>query len=241
MSVKIINSKFKKLIVSGCSFTHNRLGPSHAWANLLADWAGMEIVNLASPGAGNGHIANSLVLYLEKNTPDPLTTLVMAMWSGLNRFDLIVDNNKCGETWALDYYYDQFNRHTVAHHTQLNQQINNIKSNKTMTLEGWLNFNMLTNYLNLKNYNYRYTTFTDILNKGNQSGNVNFLKELATLKLTLDCKNWILINNLDPLGEFALYHNEEIPNDGHPTLNGHERWVKEKLIPKLIDENILYQ
>ena len=94
MTTQIVNSKFKKLVVSGCSFTHNNHHDKCAWANLLADWSGMTIVNLATPGAGNEHIANSLILYLEKNKLDPSNTLVMAMWSGIDRNDLIVSRKK---------------------------------------------------------------------------------------------------------------------------------------------------
>ena len=56
----------------------------------------------------------------------------------------------------------------------------------------------------------------------------------------MDLTNWILTKEIDSLGEFAIYHNELIPNDGHPTLNAHERWTREKLIPTLLQQKILY-
>ena len=85
-------SKFKYLVVSGCSFTHNNHQESHCvWANTLAVWTNMTINNLAIPGAGNTHIKNSVILHLEKNKPNPADTLVLVMWSGPERIDWITE------------------------------------------------------------------------------------------------------------------------------------------------------
>ena len=247
MSTKIINSKFKKLIVSGCSFTHNNHSESCAWANLLADWSGMEIVNLATPGAGNGHISDSIILYLERNKPDPTETLVMTMWSGIDRTDFIVSRKKYKEKTKYNFesFYDSFTEHYMVGGIHWNQQAipntllvkeyNSLQDEKSLSLRAWLTFNKLTNYLSVNNYVYRYTTFEDILNKGR----INFLKELSSLDLTLDLKNWILINGKDSLGGFTLYHNKRLPVDEHPTLEGQEQWVKEQLIPTLVNQGIL--
>jgi len=251
MTTQIVNSKFKKLVVSGCSFTHNNHHDKCAWANLLADWSGMTIVNLATPGAGNEHIANSLILYLEKNKLDPSNTLVMAMWSGIDRNDLIVSRKKykIKTKHNTESYYDQFTEHFMLGGVYWNkeaipknslvQEYNSMQDEKSLSMKSWLNFDKLTNYLTVKNYTYRYTTFTDILKNGSNSGNINFLKELSTLDLSLNLDNWILTDKTDSLGEFTLYHDERIPGDGHPTVVGQERWVKEKLIPLLINQGIL--
>jgi len=247
MSLKIFESKFKKLIVSGCSFTHNNHTESCAWANLLADWTGMEIVNLATPGAGNGHIADSLILYLERNQPDPEDTLIMAMWSEIDRSDFIVSRNKYQRKTKLhsESFYDEYTEHYMAGgihwnpaaipDTALVREYNALQDEKSLSLRAWLNFNRLTNYLTINNYEYRYTTLEDIF----YQKRISFLKELARLDLVLDLTNWILITGKESLGGFTVYHNERLPIDGHPTLNGHERWVKERLIPALVTEGIL--
>lgn len=79
----------KQLVVSGCSFTANNHATSCAWANFLADACGADCVNLARDGAGNEHIARSVILYLEQHRPDPAHTLVLVMWSGVDRLDLL--------------------------------------------------------------------------------------------------------------------------------------------------------
>lgn len=252
MSIKIVESKFKKLVVSGCSFTYNNHYTSCAWANLLADWAGMELVNLAIPGAGNSHIATSLILYLERYRPDPKDTLVMAMWSGIDRADFVVSREKYSQKpkHNREHFYDKFTQHYMVGGFnwaksnipagRLTTEYHDLQDNKSAAVKSWLDFGMLTNYLNAKSYNFRYTGFLDILH-GKGLDDINLLDELDILNLSLDQTNWILTQGKDPLGEYATYLDELYPNDRHPTRIGQERWVKEKLIPALIRSNILTQ
>lgn len=236
-------SKFKKLIVSGCSFTHNRIESSCTWANLLADLTGMEIVNLANSGAGNGHIANSLIMYLSRVKPDVDSTLIMTMWSGIDRTDWIVKQCKSIQHFNYKFLYDNYTEHYLVGAPQWGSKefknYFNLQSDKSFSVQSWLHFEALTNFLKFQKYTYRYTTFNDIL-YGNGMSNINFLKQITELDLSMDLTNWILTKEIDSLGEFAIYHNELIPNDGHPTLNAHERWTREKLIPTLLQQKILY-
>ena len=76
-------TRFRHLVTSGCSFTSNRTSTDnapYAWPDMLADWCGLKIHNLAVPGAGNDHVAHSLILYLEKANLDPAETLVLPMY-----------------------------------------------------------------------------------------------------------------------------------------------------------------
>ena len=88
-----INSRYKHLVVSGCSFTYEPMNEWYpfAWPSLLAEFTGMTIDNLAIPGAGNDHISKSLILFLEKKNYNPKDTLVLVMWSGITRIDWICD------------------------------------------------------------------------------------------------------------------------------------------------------
>ena len=80
-------SKKKKLIISGCSYTHNyaktqMLEEFPIWGELLADQLDMELINLSRCGFGNRAIYTTLVekMIVEKNVG-----FVVAMWSEFQR------------------------------------------------------------------------------------------------------------------------------------------------------------
>lgn len=242
-----MKSKYKHLVVSGCSFTANNHESSCCWANILADRTGMSIVNLAVDAAGNSHVANSLVLYLERNKPDPTTTLVLPMWTSVLRTDFITDCNihNIVPEPVRRFSYDDFNQlYSICEVEEKNyyglwaKTYKQTQSTKSLSLQSWLEINKLTNYLQKKNYNFKYLTYRNIL-YGTGLSKVKFLNELKTLDLYIDLSNWLLTDNKDPLGEFAVYHNLLCSDQRHPSLQGHENWVEQKLIPVLLQENIL--
>lgn len=244
MTVQIVKSRFKNLIVSGCSYTYNNSDSSYAWANLLADWAGLTVVNLAVPGAGNTHIANSIILYLEQHRPDPADTLVMAMWSGPDRADFIVDSTRHIEKYNVPFSYDNHSEFymvgslhwdaPVTQNNEFNLHYLNLQSKKSLALQSWLNFNNLTNYLKVNGYEYRYTTFRDILyNQGR--GAFSLIDELD---LKLDLTNWILCDERTSLDGYAIYNNQLLA-DSHPAREAQEGWTKELLIPKLLAQGLV--
>lgn len=240
-------SHYKTLIVSGCSFTANNHESSCCWANILAERTGMDIVNLAVDAAGNSHVANSLVLFLERNKPDPGTTLVLPMWTSVLRTDFITDRST--HTIIPEpvrrFNYDDFNQlYSICEVEEKNyygswaKTYKQTQSVKSLSLQSWIEINKLTNYLQQKNYNFKYLTYENIL-YGTGISKVNFLDELKNLDLHIDLSNWLLINNKDPLGEFSVYHDQLCSDQKHPSLEGHENWLEQKLIPALIQENIL--
>lgn len=243
MSLQIVKSKYKHLIVSGCSFTHNRLQESHAWANLLADWAGMTISNLANTAAGNGHIANSIMLHMSRYNYNPADTLVLVMWSDINRSDWIVDQKLNLQPNQYRKNYDQYTEHYALGNeswgpdTSVINGFKKFQSNYSLALQSWLHMNNLSNYLETQNYNYYYTSFVDIL-WGKGLYKESFLKLLKDLSLPLNLNRWILTQH-DSLGEYAI-RQDMMTDDNHPTLEGHETWVKTNLITKLLEKQELY-
>ena len=86
-------SKQKKLIISGCSYTHNycktqKLEEFPIWGELLAEKLDMELINLSKCGFGNKAIYTTLVesMVTEKNVG-----LVIPMWSEFQRLSLFID------------------------------------------------------------------------------------------------------------------------------------------------------
>jgi hypothetical protein len=100
--------KIKNLLVSGCSFTYGE-----SWASIFAKKHNLKLINLAAPGAGNLHIANSIILYLERNTLNIEDTLIGVMWSNPMRTDFMVTPTKkyCD---LYRFTYDDHNRLIVS-------------------------------------------------------------------------------------------------------------------------------
>lgn len=73
-----------KILVSGCSYT-----ALSSWPSILFAPKKYEVLNVATSGAGNEYISNS-VMYNVDTKPD----FVFILWSGINRSDFRVPNSK---------------------------------------------------------------------------------------------------------------------------------------------------
>jgi len=226
-----------QLVVSGCSFTANNHATSCSWGNFLADRMGAQCVNLARDAAGNEHIARSVILYLEQNRPAPEHTLVLVMWSGVDRLDLLAS---AGAAPTLDHHY-QYTADTKwlglgaeswGPNAPWIQYIKRTQNTASLALRSWLAMNSLSTYLERNNYCYRYLEYTDILH-GQGISLINFVRELATQNIVIDTTPWLLTGQYEPLGEYALRHEMLIENDSHPTMEAHETWCQQLLIPAL--------
>ena len=80
------------LLTSGCSYTSLRLTPNN-WSKQLAD--DLEMVHLCKgrSGAGNQYIFESLVDSISSVKPETIG-LVVAQWSGIDRYDLELVNSE---------------------------------------------------------------------------------------------------------------------------------------------------
>jgi hypothetical protein len=241
------SSKYKTLLVSGCSFTHNNSEDHFSWANDLAVWTGMDIVNLAIPGAGNTHIANSIILHIEREQLDPKDSLVLVMWSGIARIDWIADRELSNfkDTYPFTYNYDQHNELIVGGswwHRENNKthiiktliEYSKYQTTHSLALDSWLSMTSLINYLNAKGFEHYHTS---ILDHGFDKEEmwVDYNKELAELKLSLDRTNWI-----SPcIGNYCKDLNMLQDDNFHPTMQGHEKWTREVLMPYLYEHDVL--
>lgn len=252
----MIKSRYKDLIVSGCSFTKNGLyeGLFSSWANILARESGTTLHNLAIPGAGNDHISKSILLYLEHNNFDPQTTLVIAMWSGVGRIDWITDASlsRFKNSYAFHHYYDKFNELVLGgnwwnlmnpnHLMKILIDYSKYQSDHSMALHSWLAMENLSNYLEKHGYDYRYTSFVNY-KSGNIKGDamiIDYFQELEKLELTLDMSHWINLNETDYLGDYTRKINALEKDNFHPRCpDGFKSWTYNILIPALINEGIL--
>ena len=251
-----MKSRFKNLVVSGCSFTHEPPNCSPwSWANMCGDWTDMEVHNLTIPGAGNDHISKSIILYLEKNKFDPADTLVLAMWSGVGRIDWIADKSlsKFSNEYPFTYDYDNNNElvlggnwwNTRGARPLLKTLIEYSKyqSESTFALHSWLAMKNLSNYLKANNFEYYFTSFVSYNNTNIKVDalTVNFFKELEKINLSIDQSDWLKLNDENYYGNWARERKFLDSDDFHPKYpKANEGWVKEVLLPLMVSMGILY-
>ena len=251
------------LIVSGCSFTE--LNDEYtSWSEIVGKHYNIKnYVNLGMGGAGNFYIANSVRDYLEFNQPDPASTLVLIMWSGVSRVDAKVSK----EWWNLlekqaypfkaqqnyfnqDLGIDEHNYYVFGGQGGGSLTKNDIIKNifswtdkvsdpETVCKTSLVEFVNLENYLKTHRYNYRFTSFlnywkpADIEKYGELSIGLN-AQQTAMYK-NFDFSNWFFINDKqDCFGEYAQQRNQ-LDNTNHPTGECHWAFANNIVIPTLKD------
>lgn len=255
--MKMYHSNYQHLVVSGCSFTHNNHHSHCTWANSLAVWTGMSIDNLAIPGAGNTHVKNSTILHLEQNNLDPNTTLVLIMWSGPERIDWITDKNysKFKDQYSFEYTYCNNNElvvggnwwsnldketSTQTHLTKTLINYSKYQSASSLALNSWLQIQDLENYLKIHGYRYYFMSWFDYDDPiDNQNRWIALHQELKKLNLKIDQSQWLPLNQ--SLGSWAQVHPDLLCDSIHVGWQGHELWLKEVLIPVLLEKKVLYE
>lgn len=114
------------IVVSGCSYTEDAV-----WPKLL--FPDSEIANLGKSGAGNRYISESIIRSLD---PDDLPNLVFALFSGINRSDVVLPASPGAAALAIDYKYharvgesiyffsggDKYNRQIVDNYNRIKDQ-----------------------------------------------------------------------------------------------------------------------
>ena len=245
---------YKKLIVSGCSFT-----AGDSWAQFLAEKYNLELVNLAVGGGGNKHIADSLILYLEQNKCDITNTLIGVMWSGISRTEWMISfpDQRYSKYHRYDYT-DQvsrvesnqilndhgLSRNLVNHDPDLAMvEIAYSRGDQARHLQGLLSMIYLNSYLISKGYTFFQTHFFDPNGDKQQSG------EMTGARYADACNNFGIdrpstgVLNFTPdqfLGNWAANQNLVWGgNDLHPTVAGHKAWTEDVLIPQLIQQKLL--
>jgi hypothetical protein len=231
-------SRYKNLLVSGCSFTFNN-SEEHAcsWPYYLKDLAGFDqVYDCSQSGAGNNHIFNSIVNEVELNkniTPD--STLIAVMWSGLGRTD-VVATTEITKSWHTmsNYHFDHkfstlslFDTDTKQNAIEtLCYHYRRLIDSEAQIYESMLKVIGLYNYLKNKNFNFVFLNYMDP---------VKDLKSISTpLTDTFTC----LLDPVMYLGTYATNTNKLEP-DGHPSPDGYLGWTQTQLIPYLISINQL--
>jgi hypothetical protein len=245
-----------KLYTTGCSFTWN---DKKGWANILAEKLGVDIVNLANPGAGNTYINHSIQLNDNKIIPDH--DLVIIMWSGLTRKDVLIDRTDKLLKEALDGYMCNFMcgnntnyifsggivgswMDTMPITREIFEPLYKISSELTMATETLLNIISLQNYLKNKKIPYIMSSYvnywTDEISVCHLDFGIGRFKELDHLMRQIDFTPWAFINDKkDGIYELGKSIPSGLDTDKfHPSITTHELWA-DILMEKIKKDNYL--
>lgn len=242
----IYSSRFKNLFVNGCSYTwNNSESVPVTWPYYLRDLAKIDNVYDCSQGAsGANHIFTSTVYEIETSVDiNKDDTLIVIMWSGLSRVDLIAKSDidlVVNSTSYPGYSFWRKNRYTYFDNFLSLPLIRNSNERSTLLEQMSLNYFQLIDidtqiiasatkllalheYLKNKGFNFVFLTWE------------KKATEIELSKLPKDLANAVRdkIHNIKTLGEYADEYNLRVPNDGHPTPDAHLHWTKEYLIPHL--------
>ena len=202
----------KNLVVNGCSYTEE--SPVYTcWGKHVADQLAVdEYYNLALGGAGNQYILNSTVKFLESRDLVAQDTLVLIMWSGIDRYDLLINEDWANHIRQSYSCVPQRNyrlsdsleekdhwifsggaggswrdNHEVA---RIFDGLYRVSDSASLYKNSLVYFTLLESYLKLHRYKYLFTSF---LNQC--ANNSDYLAELQTQEFSLSCNfnsaNWL--------------------------------------------------
>ena len=232
-------SKFDNLLVSGCSFTWNNSESAIcSWPYYLRDLVGFkQIFDCSQSGAGTNHIFNSVVNEIETNPAiNPESTLIIIMWSGLTRTDVIAHKDVTAEYHHMSNYNfnDKFSTLSLPNNVgnfrypvdQLAKTYKLFVDTDAQIYESMLKILALESYLQNKKFKFLFTSW------------MNPRPELVRINSPLGTRVFSLLDSITYLDEYASYNGQK-QRDGHPTPDGYLEWTRNHLIPYLTDQKFI--
>lgn len=225
------------LLVSGCSFTASgRLDTcATTWPGLLKQRCGMpQAFDYSFPGVGNEYIAESILHHVSNmNDQDAEKTLVVVMWTGLNRFlkkQPQSSNNKHAPFLNSSFYCRDDDPIEISTNGKLKTLGAQESADKIF---------QVAEYLTSRNISFAFSFYCNLLYppyipKPDLSHEFDRYVDSATLA---DLKKLPIIprHPMDFMFEYGFAH-DQLADDGfHPTHNGIVGWTNNVLLPGLVD------
>lgn len=250
----------KNLVVTGCSFTET---VSRGWADIICQYVSpTNFVNVAKSGAGNFYIADSLIQTLIASDFDPAETLVLVMWSGVSRKDLIV-STEYQSLMPLDHssVVTKNNIHYVLSGGQVGswqadsvtgtdyrwfirplfEPLYRSSDNQTMGHDTLSNMVKTKSFLENNGYNYKFMSYVNywtndpgIVSKNSDFSLTVYCAENPLLK---QLGNQWIWSNSDKECFFEYAMNRKLLNDDdfHPNVEAHELFAENIILPNIKD------
>lgn len=224
--------------MSGCSFTHDGdfvRWPYHVQRALDTG----HVIDYSRPGAGNQQISNSIVNHFETHNPGQHRGLVIVMWSGYDRDDIIGCSTARKTESTMIHNYNQhavwlgtggeaYDGNAVLGLRDLVKQ----KNHHSRALQNYFIAATLWHYLSC--YNNLDVVFTEHHGTNLFPEQTNFDPE-PYLPQPMATKFHRLMREVKPnFGDFSrtCYAHDSI--DGfHPGPQAHQTWSEQILIPHL--------
>jgi hypothetical protein len=234
---------FKNVLVNGCSFTFNNSDTDCCtWPYYLAETVGLDfnqVYDCSQSGAGSNHVLYSTINEIETNKNlSPEFTLVIVMWSGLARVDVIGKQDITKKWHTMSNYHFDDKLATLSLFRERGTEKTNIEKlcklyfdivgPTEQIYQSCLNIIALKNYLENKNFKFVFTSWQ----------NSDLELSMVDNQLSNQVKS-LLNNNLIFLGDWATEKDMLIPNDGHPNSEAHVHWTRQQLIPSLINQKLI--
>ena len=254
-----------RLYTVGCSFTYaQRKGWPDILVKKLQDQnINIDIVNNGHPGAGNLYISQKAILD-SHDTKNANPDLVIIMWSGLTRKEILIDHKdellmKTLDGYGFVRWSGQKTSYVLSggmkgsweHHPATKELFNplyKISNERSMTQDTLVNILNLQNYLKNKNIPYIMSSYmnywTDAERVGDQDWGIAKFEDLKYLVDQIDFSRWAFTTkhhflNKDSIHELAKATPNGIQEDGfHPDFNVHELWA-DILLQKIIEDKLI--
>lgn len=230
------------LLVSGCSFSYNH-SDDHvtSWPYYLRDLANFnQVYSTALTGAGTQHIFNSVINEIENRTElNGNNTLVLIMWSGLSRTDVIAEtsvvlpwmrHNAPFPENHMYHYNKDFSTMRIPRLRRVNDRdpvdqmqalYRKIICPHAQSLQSMLNILALQGYLESKGFKHMFMSWRD------------HDMDLATVPGTISQRVGDLLNTIESLGSYAT-ETRNWDQSRHPNIDAHLDWTRLRLIPELL-------
>ncbi len=242
----------ENLLTSGCSFTQG----NKTWACSISNHLDIpNLFNMGSSGAGNKYICSSVIDAIQYYNLNPCNTLVLVMWSGPSRRDILVS----GEYWYLlsDYLYktklnDTGDTYWVHSGGRSNSWLRHAEVKKIFQhqyisvdpicdcKEALTHIVNLANFLENHGFVYRFMSYLNYWIHGKESTTngdfciPHFASNLPIYQ-NLNFDNWVFANDQkDGIYEFCHDHDCLSDDAFHPGKKGHDLFVEKVLAPQLI-------
>lgn len=235
----IHNFGFTNLIVGGCSFTYNNSeNHSCTWPYYLRDMGGFsEVYDFSMVGGGNMHIKNAMIYGLEKAKLDMNDSLIIVQWAGHDRDDYIIDPIHVNHYPFKYYYEDQAvvgitGGEAIANFSDSTpiQKLQAMKTPLCRSIENFVTIKSLESYLKVNQYKFLFFEYRDYNLPGKDSNfdPKNYLND--------DCKAQyakMMTVIPDNFYRYCLYHDLMMPDNFHPSPDGHLQWTRDCFLPFL--------
>lgn len=244
---------FPKILVTGCSFTHNF--PDNlvtSWPYFLRDLADIQqVYDVSDAGSGSQFHFNSIINEIETNPEiDAKDTMVMVMWSGLSRTDVIAEtrvvepfvhrlvpgfrdrNDRTDGIYRFDHRFSSMHiadfpimKNDPDPVARMQRSYKLVIDTDAQVLQSMLNIVALAGYLESKGFTWMFMSWKDPQ------------PDLDRVPGELAQRVHKLMQTVLPIGDYALSQNQ-LDSTQHPTVEAKLAWTQNYLIPALDQLNI---